>query len=90
MKVIREYKMAGDGCQAPGAIVLVDTGREPQPFATYFRNDQDSEREGKPCYYSGTYESILSDAEATFEARCKRYDPTGRLHAAAMAGEVLA
>lgn len=82
MQLIREYVMATDGIQAPGAIVLINKGTDESPdYVTWFRNDQDSEREGRPCYYTGHYHGDdLREAESDFWERTKRYDPTGQLH----------
>jgi hypothetical protein len=87
MKLIREYLMATDGIQAPGAIVLIDKGTDEAPdYVTWFRNDQDSEREGRPVYHMGHYHNDqLGTAEADFIHRCHRFDPTGELHREAMA-----
>lgn len=80
--VIQTYEMRSDGCQAAGAIVLrrLD-GNDATPFVVHFRNDADSERMGRPCYYSGDYCATLADAWAAFGEKCRRYDPTGALGA---------
>lgn len=84
MHILREYNMVGDGCQAPGAIVLVETDNTLHPYVTWFRNDQDSEREGRPCYYSGNYfrANDFGSALDDYHKRRRRYDPTGNLHQA--------
>jgi hypothetical protein len=78
--VIQEYTLRGDGCQAPGAIVLrrLD-GNDVTPFVVHFRNDQDSERTGRPCYYFGDYCTSLADGWRAFADKVARYDPTGAL-----------
>lgn len=80
--VIQEYPLKGDGCQAPGAIVLrrLD-GNDVTPFVVHFRNDQDSERVGRPCYYFGDYCTSLADGWRAFADKVARYDPTGALAA---------
>lgn len=86
-KVIRETLLAGGFCQARGAIVLVELSEnEMHPYVTWFRNDEDSERVGRPCYYSGDYCETLAKAESSFKDRVERYDRTGQLQAAACAG----
>lgn len=78
---IREYKMASDGIQAPGAIVIrhLEHNRL-HPYVVHFRNDQ--------CggYHAGDYCQTLEEADEVFERRCKRYDPTGDLHHASLLG----
>lgn len=80
--VIQAYEMRGDGCQAAGAIVLRRLpDNDATPFVVHFRNDADSERMGRPCYYHGDYCSNLADAWAAFGEKVRRYDPTGTLAA---------
>lgn len=80
--VIQAYEMRGDGCQAAGAIVLRRLpDNDATPFVVHFRNDADSERMGRPCYYHGDYCSNLADAWAAFGEKIRRYDPTGTLAA---------
>lgn len=86
-KVIRETLLAGGFCQAPGAIVLVElSDNEMHPYVTWFRNDEDTLINGRPCYYSGEYCKTLVDAEHSFKERVQRYDPTGQLRDARAAG----
>lgn len=80
--VIQTYEMRSDGVQAAGAIVLRRLpDNDATPFVVHFRNDADSERMGRPCYYSGDYCATLADAWAAFGEKCRRYDPTGTLAA---------
>jgi hypothetical protein len=80
--VIQAYEMRSDGVQAAGAIVLRRLpDNDATPFVVHFRNDADSERMGRPCYYSGDYCATLADAWAAFGEKCRRYDPTGALAA---------
>lgn len=80
--VIQAYEMRGDGCQAAGAIVLRRLpDNDSTPFVVHFRNDADSERMGRPCYYAGDYCANLAEAWAAFGEKVRRYDPTGRLAA---------
>jgi len=80
--VIQAYEMRGDGCQAAGAIVLRRLpDNDATPFVVHFRNDADSERMGRPCYYHGDYCANLADAWAAFGEKIRRYDPTGTLAA---------
>lgn len=80
--IIAEYPLRGDGCQAPGAIVLRHLpDNDVTPFAVHFRNDQDSERMGRPVYYFGDYAATLADGWSAFGDKVKRYDPAGRLGA---------
>ncbi len=80
--VIQVYEMRGDGCQAAGAIVLRRLpDNDATPFVVHFRNDADSERTGRPCYYFGDYCANLADAWAAFGEKIRRFDPTGTLAA---------
>lgn len=80
--VIQSYEMRSDGVQAAGAIVLRRLpDNDATPFVVHFRNDADSERMGRPCYYSGDYCANLADAWAAFADKVRRYDPTGALAA---------
>lgn len=80
--VIQSYEMRGDGCQAAGAIVLRRLpDNDATPFVVHFRNDSDSERMGRPCYYHGDYCANLADAWQAFGEKVRRYDPTGTLAA---------
>lgn len=80
-RIILEYPMAGDGCQAPGTIVLVYVGESYlHPYVVWFRNDADTRRLGYPAYSSGDYCQNLPNAAIAFGNKCKRYDPTGELH----------
>jgi hypothetical protein len=80
--VIQAYEMRSDGVQAAGAIVLRRLpDNDATPFVVHFRNDADSERMGRPCYYSGDYCANLAEAWAAFGEKCRRYDPTGALAA---------
>lgn len=80
--VIQAYEMRGDGCQAAGAIVLRRLpDNDATPFVVHFRNDADSERMGRPCYYHGDYCATLADAWAAFGEKIRRYDPTATLAA---------
>jgi len=80
--VIQAYEMRGDGCQVAGAIVLRRLpDNDATPFVVHFRNDADSERMGRPCYYHGDYCANLADAWAAFGEKIRRYDPTGTLAA---------
>lgn len=80
--VIQSYEMRSDGCQAAGAIVLRRLpDNDSTPFVVHFRNDADSERMGRPCYYHGDYCANLADAWAAFGEKVRRYDPTGTLAA---------
>lgn len=72
--------MNGDGCQAPGAIVVRKV-REPSDlypegeYAVHFANTQ--------CggFHSGTYTKDLGAALVAACEDANRYDPTGRLRA---------
>lgn len=78
--VIAEYPLRGDGCQAAGAIVLRQLPESSgSPFVVHFRNDDDSARTGRPCYYHGDYCQTLADGWQAFGDKVKRYDPTGAL-----------
>lgn len=70
--------MAGDGIQAPGALVVrhVDGAH---PLAVHFLNLQ--------CggYHGGTYCGTLAEALESFRERLGRFDPTGGLREAAEA-----
>lgn len=80
--VIQTYEMRSDGVQAAGAIVLRRLpDNDATPFVVHFRNDADSERMGRPCYYHGDYCANLADAWAAFGEKVRRYDPTGTLAA---------
>lgn len=80
--VIQAYEMRSDGVQAAGAIVLRRLpDNDATPFVVHFRNDADSERMGRPCYYHGDYCANLADAWAAFGEKVRRYDPTGALAA---------
>lgn len=65
--------MDGDGIQAPGAIVIRETGRDLHPFVVHFANTQ--------CggYHSGNYCTTRSEAETVAAERIERYDPTRKL-----------
>lgn len=72
---IKEYRMAGDGIQAPGAIVIRRLEHNKRhPYVVHFRNDQ--------CggYCDGDYCENYLDAWEAYDRKCKRYDPTGDLH----------
>jgi hypothetical protein len=78
--VVIEYRFRGDGCQAPGALVVRDLGEgRAHRFVVHFRNDQDSERTGRPCYYFGDYCETLAEALEALGGKVRRYDPTGGL-----------
>lgn len=80
--VIQTYEMRSDGVQAAGAIVLRRLpDNDATPFVVHFRNNADSERMGRPCYYHGDYCANLADAWAAFGEKVRRYDPTGALAA---------
>lgn len=86
--VIQAYAMRGDGCQAAGAIVLRKLpGNDVTPYVVHFRNDADSEREGRPVYYFGDYCRTLPEAWAAFADKVRRFDPTGALGAETVSGE---
>lgn len=77
---LAEYRLASDGCQAAGAIVLRRLpGNDVTPFVVHFRNDDDSRRTGRPAYYFGDYCATLAEAWEAFAAKLRRFDPTGRL-----------
>lgn len=61
----------GDGCQAPGAIVVRKSGSGHHPFVTHFFNSQDG------GYYSGNYCTTEADAITAMDERLPRYDPDG-------------
>lgn len=68
------HGLDGDGCQAPGAIVIhkADTGLH--PFVVHFANTQSG------GYHGGQYCKTLEQAQNRFAERIDRYDPTGDLH----------
>lgn len=77
---IQTYEMRSDGCQAAGAIVLRRLpGNDATPYVVHFRNNADSLRTGRPCYYSGDYCANLADAWQAFGEKVSRYDPAGAL-----------
>lgn len=69
------HGMAGDGCQAPGAIVVRDMGesRTAGRYAVHFANFQDG------GFHSGDYLDSPDEAARVASERLRRYDPTGRL-----------
>lgn len=80
VNAVQVYRLKGDGCQAPGAIVLRHLpDNDCTPYVVHFRNDQDSERTGRPCYYFGDYCRTLADGWRAFADKVARYDPTGEL-----------
>lgn len=71
------YPMAGDGIQAPGALIIrALPDNDIHPFAVHFLNLQSG------GYHAGDYCETLAEAESAYASRCRRYDPTGRLNAA--------
>lgn len=73
----RHHVMAGDGFQAPGAIVLRHQANAPGKFVIHFANLQ--------CggFHQGWYDLDEGEALIAYRDRCHRYDPTGELHRAA-------
>jgi hypothetical protein len=65
--------MDGDGIQAPGAIVIRETGRDLHPFVVHFANTQ--------CggYHGGEYCTTRREADETALDKIRRYDPTKAL-----------
>lgn len=61
----------GDGCQAPGALVIRETGRSLHPFVVHYFNSQDG------GYYSGSYCKTEAEAITAMDERLPRYDPDG-------------
>lgn len=68
------HGLDGDGCQAPGAIVIHKAETGNHPFVVHFANTQNG------GYHSGSYCQTLDQAIARFNERKGRYDPTGDLH----------
>lgn len=73
-KAVNLYLMAGDGCQAPGAIITRFEAGALHPWRVHFLNLQ--------CggYHAGGYHETESGAFEEFKERCLRYDKTGGLH----------
>ena len=73
---IEFYGMDGDGCQAPGAIVIREQPHnQAHPFVVHFANTQSG------GYGGGEYCETLESAQARFVDKCTRYDPAARLNA---------
>jgi hypothetical protein len=83
-EAIHRTFMDGDGCQAPGAIVIRkvkdDRGDGKPEYAVHFANTQ--------CggYHDGYYTSDLARAHRDFCDRLARYDPDGTRRASYMDG----
>lgn len=72
---IKFYGMAGDGCTAPGCVVIRALPHNTMhPFAVHFGNTQDG------GYYFGNYCKDMQDAESAFAEKIGRYDRDGELH----------
>lgn len=68
------HGLDGDGCQAPGAIVIRKSDSGHHPYVVHFANTQSGGHHG------GSYCQTLDQAIARFNERKGRYDPTGDLH----------
>lgn len=70
----RKHLMAGDGAQAPGAVVqrTLDSGEH--RHVVHFFNLQSG------GFHSGSYHTDETEAMAEYTRQIKRYDPTGMLH----------
>jgi hypothetical protein len=85
-KELLRYDMAGNGMQIAGAIVLCELVSDramnygDMRFVTWFMTKGGVSR-GE--YFTKDKYDL---AVANFEERCVKYDPTGKLHAAAKAG----
>jgi len=72
--LVRHHVIAGDGFQAPGAIIM---RRLSNGYAIHFANLQTG------GYHSGWYDLGEDEALIAYRDRCRRYDPTGELTSAA-------
>ena len=73
--VMEAYVMAGDGAQAPGAVVLRRVAGY-HPFVIHFANLQSG------GYHMGDYFKTLKEAYPVFDKRKDYADPTGNLNKA--------
>lgn len=73
-EALQFHGLDGDGCQAPGAIVIHKSDSDRHPFVVHFANTQSG------GYHGGSYCETINQAIGRFNERKGRYDPTGDLH----------